>query len=181
MLSRPPESQSSQTFSVMYQALIKHLVQYAYRVVHHYETAEDIVQECWLRLWVKQNKLLQISPQAREAYIKRCVRNACIDYVRHVQRSSLYLTDNIELIASDLNLMYEEDNIIRNMILPEEMELREMLSRIPPQEKYVVEKKLEGYSTKEISDQMNISRSTVRCYWSRARSRLRLVMKCKQP
>lgn len=155
------------------------MVHYAYLFVHQYETAEDIVQECWLRLWSKPERLLSIPDTAREAYVKQCVRNACIDYKRQNHRIT-YSVENNELEVS-MSYTAINDRIAYEYQVLAKHDLPELMNALPKQERIVVEKMFAGFSTQEISEQMHISIGTVRCYWSRARHRLYLLMQPEPP
>jgi len=158
-------------FDSMYQSMHSYLTKYACLFVRQYETAEDIVQECWLRLWTKPDTLLSIPEGAREAYVKQCVHNACIDYIRQSRRIPLQSVEDIELSAALLQIN-KENALLQEAESFVKFDLPALMVFLPRQERLVVEKTLQGYSNKEIAEEMQISVGTVRCYWSRACHRL---------
>lgn len=168
-------------YTDMYMTLRCKLVQYANKIVHQYETAEDIVQECWLHLWTKQDLLISIPKPLRELYVRRCVRNACFDYLRSIDKLHIINIEYIDLLSS-LSLQIDYCNSFEQCDSSISItELFGLISTLPEQEKKVVEKKIEGYSTADISEYMHISTGTVRSYWSRARHRLHIIMKSECP
>lgn len=171
MSSKFPDVLADAVFDSIYQSMHPRLIKYACLFVRQHETAEDIVQECWLRLWAKPDTLLSLPEGAREAYIKQCVHNACIDYIRQIRRMPLQFVEDIELPAALLQINKE------NVLLQEvesfvKFDLPRLMDVLPKQERLVVEKTLHGYSNREIAEEMQISIGTVRCYWSRACHRL---------
>lgn len=152
--------------------MTKHMVQYAFLFVHQVETAEDIVQDCWLHLWLKRDTLLLIPEKAKEAYVKQCIRNACIDHIRKNSKSPIRYVEDIEL-PSDLSQQINKDEtLLLDAKLFVRFDLPGLIDILPRRERLVVEKKIQGYSNREIAEEMQISIGTVRCYWSRACHRL---------
>lgn len=172
MSSKFPNRLDDTIFDSLYQSMHPHLVKYACMFVHQYETAEDIVQERWLRLWAKPDTLLSIPEGSREAYIKQCVRNACIDYIRQNRRIPIQSVEDIELPAALSRQIDKDEALLQDAEYFVRFDLPELMDILPRQERLVVEKTLQGYSNKEIAEEMQISVGTVRCYWSRACHRL---------
>lgn len=171
MSSKYLDALTDVVFDSMYQSMHPHLINYACLLVRQHETAEDIVQECWLRLWAKPDTLLSLPEGAREAYIKQCVHNACIDYIRQSRRIPLQFVEDIELPVglrqnnNDKGLLQDAQSFVR-------FDLPGLIDILPRQERLVVIKTLQGCSNREIAEDMKISDGTVRCYWSRACHRL---------
>ena len=172
MSSKFPDVLAKALFDSMYQAMHLRLVKYACMFVRQHETAEDIVQECWLRLWSKPDVLLSIPEGSREAYIRQCVRNACIDYIRQRRRIPLQSVEDIELPAALSRQINKDEALLQDAESFVKFDLPGLMGLLPRQERLVVEKTLQGYSNREIAEEMQISVGTVRCYWSRACRRL---------
>lgn len=172
MLSRLPDTPATAVYGSIYKSMYTHLVKYACLFVHQYETAEDVVQECWLRLWSKPDVLLSIPEESREAYIRQCVHNACIDYIRQIRRIPLQSVEDIEFPAALSRQIDKDEALLQDAEYFVRFDLPGLMGLLPRQERLVVEKTLKGYSNREIAEEMQISIGTVRCYWSRACRRL---------
>lgn len=172
MSSKFPDVLADAVFDSIYQSMHPRLIKYACLFVRQHETAEDIVQECWLRLWAKPDTLLSLPEGAREAYIKQCVHNACIDYIRQIRRMPLQFVEDIELPAALSRQIDKDEALLQDAEYFVRFDLPGLMGLLPRQERLVVEKTLKGYSNREIAEEMRISVGTVRCYWSRACHRL---------
>lgn len=121
---------------------------------------------------VKTRQLLSLPEGAREAYIKQCVHNACIDYIRQSRRILLLSVEDIELPATLSRQNIKDEALLQDAESFVKFDLPALMVFLPRQERLVVEKTLQGYSNKEIAEEMQISVGTVRCYWSRTCHRL---------
>jgi RNA polymerase sigma-70 factor (ECF subfamily) len=122
-------------------------------------TAEDIVQDVFLKVW--QKNLFLLSGNGLKTYLFNAIRNACLDYLKHQSVEQNYMSTVIhklkveELEYSDPSfLLFQEDDrmaLIYNEIekLPEKC--REIFTL-----SYLHEKK-----SSEIANMLNISRRTV--------------------
>lgn len=171
MFSRPPEERIDELlheYESMYLSTRRWMIRNAYQYVHDIDVAEDIVQECWLHLWLRSEILLSVPKCTRNSYIKQCVRNACIDYLRKNNR--VQTVEKIQRVAlahlSVDHSSYAMDNL----------DWKELLDFLPKQEKTVVNLLLGGYSVKDIATMMRINTGTVRCYQSRACKHLKSLI-----
>ena len=67
-------------FEVLFRQYYPRLRNYASRFVESTEAAEDIVQECFVKLYQKRFSVKDVSMQAL-LYVM--VRNSCLNYVKH--------------------------------------------------------------------------------------------------
>ena len=145
-----------------YEQHYKSAVQQAFRIVDSLHEAEDVVQECVVKLWHKRDELA--SKDNLLYYFKRMVRNQCIDHLRkkisHNETSdSLEIADEHHDHMSFNELSQNINDIIDS--LPEKCRQIFVLSRF------------ENMSYKEISAQLNIAPKTVETQISRALKVLR--------
>ena len=70
------------------------LIYYAYRYVDS-STAEDIVQDVFLKIWHKNSYLFMQSDI--KAYLFRSVQNACWDYLKHQDVKGDYLKSTMKI------------------------------------------------------------------------------------
>ena len=134
------------------------LVLQALRFVKREEIAEDIVQDCFIKLWEKKDEL-NISGNI-VAYLARMVRNKSLDFIKkkRLQTSELHETYQAGFIAENTleteDLQSKIDNTLDN--LPEKCRQVFVLSRF------------EDMSYKEIATELDISKKTVEAHISKA-------------
>ena len=105
------------------------LYHYALTFVDNGETCRDVVSDVFERLWAEYETLL---PDSRLAYLFTCVRNRCIDILRHRQVKGRYaafysLDLKNGILASDRD---EEERLAR---------VEKVIDRMPPQRRFVLE------------------------------------------
>lgn len=137
----------------------------AIRIVKEGPKAEDLVQDCFIKLWDKRAEIA--FNDSALGYLHRMVRNKCIDYLRSLKPTLEINSDSIQLTSSKQtsdNLELEElqtkiDHAIDS--LPERCRQIFVLSRF------------EEMSYKEIAAQLDISPKTVENQISKALKQLR--------
>ncbi|OQP68394.1 hypothetical protein A4R26_00880 [Niastella populi] len=147
-------------FKLLFGEFYDPLSKYAYTLVADHDTAEDIVQDVFVRIWEKHQSVID-SPQIR-AYLYRAVRNTCFNHLGAQKRMPLASLSNEELAEeSEINWSVEEE--------PDETDLpnyRELLKKgieqLPEKCKEVFLLSRQGHlSNQEIADQLGISIKTV--------------------
>ena len=145
-----------------FDAHYKSSVQQAFRIVNDLDEAQDIVQDCMVKLWEKK---ADISKKDNPFfYFKRMVRNRSIDVLRRrIPKDDATALDNLGESPVDTLELSELSTRIDNIIdsLPEKCRQIFVLSRY------------ENMTYKEISNQLNISPKTVETQISRALKVLR--------
>ena len=145
----PPESIES-----LYAAQESGLLIYAQKLVNHAETAQDLVQEAFLRLHANFDSVRQ--PQA---WLYRTVHNLAVNHIRKSHKI-------VPLITPEA----EQPEVPDNKPLPDEylerMEAigrtRLCLEKLPSRSREVIRLKFEeGLSYKEISERTSLSVSNV--------------------
>ncbi len=154
----------SEAYCRLYLKYYPVLVAYAEMFVRT-EDAEDIVQDHLLRLW---NNRGQIAPIASlNAFLFTCVRNACLDRIRHSKLrngSVTELWENLVEAATDGENCHITE--IRQII-------RQALEELPePQRRAFEMSRFEGRTYHSIAVTMGVSQKTVEYRISRALAKL---------
>lgn len=132
------------------------LVKFALKYCKNMSEAEDIVQDCWLKIYENielLNKVEKIKP-----WLMSIVKNRFINlYHKHKKHDVLFVDD-----ITTIEMSY--DNLYNNL---REVELYDNFNKIIellPQhfQEIAVKKYIQGYSTKEISELLNIPLTTVK-------------------
>lgn len=126
--------------------------------------AEDIVQEVFIKLW--ENPFRRVSKSLR-SYLFLMVRNACIDYLRSVQVEDKKMQKLFEAqIVSDSADLDLDDDISQK--------IKEAINELPEQCREVYQMSVfDGLKYSEISEELNISVSSVKVQVYRAKNSLR--------
>ena len=130
---------------------------YAFRFLGDEAVADDIVQECFIRLYEKRFSLEEVSPGAL-LYVM--VRNSCLNYLRRRLHTESGLPVHIpaDLTPED-HLLYED---LRN-------EIKKAMRKLPPRCREVFYmSRFEGLSTREIADRIGSSCQNVEKHIARA-------------
>ena len=85
---------NSEAFEYLFKSYYPRLRGYAIRFVENEETARDIIQECFLRLWEKREMLSAVSITS---LLFAMVRNSCLNYLKHI---SIVEKHQIEYLAN---------------------------------------------------------------------------------
>lgn len=150
-------------FNYYYSSLCVFAMQY----VKDKDTAEDLVQDFFLSLWITSHKL-HIHTSLK-TYLFTSIKNRCVDYQKHNNVKERY--KRYILFAEK-----DEDNSLEHFFT--ESELRQKieisLSKLPPRCREIFElSRIKGYTNQEISNILGISIRTVELQISNSLKTLR--------
>jgi RNA polymerase sigma-70 factor (ECF subfamily) len=143
------------------------LIYFAQGLIHDRETAEDLVEDAFLKLWERREELgMQGSLRA---WLYTTVRNACIDLLRRNKLKVVYVKEVQATSDKD------DKPVLHRIIEAETIEqVYAALQSLPPKcgqvfRMYYLEEK----SLQEIADELDLSLSTVKSQKGRAIELLR--------
>lgn len=142
------------------------LFRLALRIVMDTAEAEDIVQETMIRIWEKQEELLQVD--SIEAYCMTVCRNMALD--KQAEKASQMVELN-EALHDKPGQSSPHEDLVNN----EKLAIVGRLFReLPMQQREVIHlRDIEGYSYKEIASLLNLSDEQVKVNLFRARQKIR--------
>ena len=147
----------------------------AHRIVKNQDTAKDIVQDVFVRLWTNRE---QVHIQSSlEAYLKQSVRNASIDHQRKGYERKRTQIENLESIpTAAINLQAETVDLdIENKETTRLID--HAISQLPERCRLVfVLSRHEGLTYNEIAKKLEISPKTVENQMTKALRSLRLSL-----
>ena len=154
---------SEEAFNKAFVLYYSRLCFFSDRILHDFDLSRSIVQQVFVDLWIKRERLLVTSLQA---YLYNSTRNASLDVLKHKKVESRYLS------SLEKNESVEETDLI---------EEAELAGRINSAIQNLPEKcreifllcRFEGLKYSEIADQLNISVKTVEMQISIALKKLR--------
>jgi len=139
----------------------------AMRFVKDTMEAEDIVQEAFIKAFLKLNQFK--GEVTFGAWLKRIVINKCIDTLKS-KKQQLTELDEVHLKVVDNN--YEDEWLVDDAITIEEV--KEAINTLPDKYKYVLVLYLiEGYDHQEIAQILNITEVASRTQLSRGKTKLK--------
>ena len=168
-------SKDKSAFDMLFRSYYSALVFIASDILRDRPSAEEAVQDVFVKLW-KTGSTLSINTSL-SSYLTTMVRNRCIDYLRANERRiktvSIENPDiQIKLHELGMETSFEEE------LFPDSLEIaiKQALEKLPPQCRQIFElNRFDGLSTKEISEKLNISVSTVKTQIARALKKLQAV------
>jgi len=158
------------SFEKLFHQYYGYLCSFAERFTNDHDSAEEIVQDFFVRLWEKR---LQLNIDSSvKSYFFRSVKNLCLNYIQHQKitekhQINLRLENNIKETYDDIYIESELAEKIKKSILSLPEKRREIfrLSRE------------EGLKYRDIAKKLNISVKTVETQMSLAIKSLRDKLK----
>lgn len=145
-------------FEIHYQRLCY----FALRLTKDEEEAKDIVSNCIIKLWEKHANFQ--TAENIKAFLYISCRNGCLEYLRNLKRKTLAQQTYFEQLSEN------EDTILQEIIEAEFLQiLNQEIDLLPGRSGEVFKLiYLEGKSTDEIAQTLDLSVQTVRNHKTRA-------------
>ena len=149
-------------FESLFRSSYVSLVLYAKTLIKDHDTAEEIVQDLFFRLWQDKEKINIES--SLNGYLFRSVHNKCLHYIehsrvviRHAEEMIYRQTENQESPSDILNYKELQEKIAR------------ILERLPAKcGKIFTMSRFEGLKYTEIAEKLSVSVKTVEANMGRA-------------
>lgn len=148
----------------LYQKHYRELYRYCLAACRNPGTAEDLVQEAFVRALTHADTFSLLGPQQQRAWLYKTVRNLLYDrYRRYKQLETLLAAAEEETAATD-------DGYTA-------VEIALLLSQLPDRERSLVQMRyLEGYNATELGKLFGEPPSTIRARLRRARQLLKQML-----
>ena len=159
-----------QVFEKLFKDQYPVLCGYARKYLDDTDQAEEIVQEMFFNFWRKREKM-NINTSV-EAYLFRSVRNACLNYLKHLKIREEYR------LATNQEIRQKEQEVHDNVIALELQErIEHVIDQLPPERKRIFKmSRYEELKYKEIAEKLNLSVKTIEAQMSKALKFLRLQL-----
>ena len=148
-----------QIFDVIYKRHHRTMCLYSLRLLKSSEASSDVVQEVFIKFW---EYMEYISPEINiKAYLYSMIRNRVINYIRDNRNRLIH---NYKIIQE--NGLVEEVKLIEMMEEDAKRKVVETaMNSLPPQQRMVLQSRLEGKTNAEISKEHNLSLNTVNVHF----------------
>jgi len=129
------------------------------------DSAEDVTQDIYLKLWNNKEKLS--SYNSIEAYAMTMTKNHCLDVLKAKSSSNLKIIhSNYKDANSDLDKQTETNDSVSI--------IHQLINDLPEKQKLVIQlRDIEHYSFEEIGKILEIQQTAIRVSLSRARKTIR--------
>lgn len=145
-------------FNALFEKYRGRLFAYLFKIIKSKETAEEIVLDVFLKIWVGRSILQEIDHF--EAFIFRIARNKALDFLRMAQKSKLY---QLELWQKMQELSSADAADTQSILADTTLAIRDAISMLSPQRRKVFQLSREHDLTYEqIAERLQISTHTVR-------------------
>ena len=149
-------------FELLYKELQPRLYAYSRKFIDDPETARDLVQDAFIKLW--ENIDVTDIHTSISAYMQKTVHNLCLLQLRSQQihqRFEDYAA--FKLKESELNFFSPENGVYTSIFLTDMEDIvNKCIEKLPPQTRRIFEmSRIEGKSYAEIAKELNISVRTV--------------------
>lgn len=143
-------------FNFFFNNYYQPLVHFAFTFLKDTEAAEDVVEDCFLKLWERREIIT--SESSIKPFLYKTVRNACIDILRKQVHSKAYV--------NHINKSPREfaPDAIKNIIISESMhQVHLAFQNLPSKYKQIFAMLwVQGKEVKEIAAELNLPVSTVK-------------------
>lgn len=155
-------------FYEIYQLYSKAMFNICFRILGTQEVAEDVLQEAFVNAF--QNIKSYQGKASFGAWLKKIVVNKAISYLRKQQLDMVELNERMEVhddgAVDDIDLIMKVETI------------REAIQKLPNGFRVVFSLYLlEGYDHKEIAEILEISESTSKSQYNRAKKKLKDILR----
>ena len=146
------------------------LFEYALRITKSKHGAEELVQDCFLKIWANRSTLTAVdNPQG---YLFTIAPNAGIDFLRKLSLDERIQQQVFHVATGDDNATIDRVNLGEAQRL-----IAEAVAGLAEQQKQVFQlSRQEGLSYDEIAEQLGISSNTVRNHLVRALKHIRTFL-----
>ncbi len=146
----------------------------AYRFVHQRESAEDIVQEAFLKLWQSPDIWQSEKGAKFTTWFYRIVTNLCLDMRK--RKSPLSIEDDMEF--ADTRALQDEALVQAR----EQAQLEKAIAALPERQRTALNLCFtQGVSNQEAADIMHINLKALQSLVMRAKTTLKETLKEKTP
>lgn len=168
---------NEKSFELLFKEWYGKLCVFAMGYTRQKETAEDIVKDFFIQLWINREKLN--IRNSLSGYLFRSVQNSCINYLE--REKYLSKTKSLEEL-NWLNLKISEpfsDDYVSGILFAKELDnqISCEIEKLPDACREIFKlSRFEGLSHKAISSKLNISENTIKVQIYRALKKLRAVL-----
>lgn len=140
------------------------MYRYALSILKDGESANDVVQECLMKIWDKRSMLSSVS--SHESWAMRITRNQCYDWVK---------TNRFTISADEIHSLSDKEETDHEMILNDsKLWLDKILGSLPQKNREIFHlREVEEFTYQEIAEVMSLNLSDVKVSVHRTRQKIK--------
>jgi RNA polymerase sigma-70 factor (family 1) len=169
-------------FEELFKQTFPRMLGYCKLFIHDLAQANDLVQECFVKLWEKRDTIK--TTQSIESLLFVMLRNKCLNYLRD-QKLRDYEKDIESIKENELQYLYQLDFIGKEEKTLEESlieAIRASVEKLPEKRKLVfIKAKIEGKKNKDVAEELGISLKAVEKHLHQAKEQIRTEVLEKFP
>ena len=170
------QNSDQQAFKELYLVYFDRLYKFAFSILHSSEFAEEAVNDVFLNIWQKRNKLKSIDNLTNYLYIS--TKNTSFNYLSKFRKERDTTLDEV-LVRFEIDEITPETAFFTSEV---RTEIEQAINQLPPKTKLVFQMaKVEGLKYKEIAEILNISVNTIDNHIATAIKKLSIVLKDYSP
>ncbi|MBK7134492.1 MAG: RNA polymerase sigma-70 factor [Bacteroidales bacterium] len=142
-------------FESLFRSSYVSLVKYSRTLIKDQDTAEEIVQDLFVKLWQEKEKIKIES--SLNGYLFRAVHNKCLHYIEHLKVVERYAAT---VVSGEADLSDDPSEILHYKDL--QMKIASILERLPERcGRIFCMSRFEGLKYSEIAEKLSVSVKTV--------------------
>jgi RNA polymerase sigma-70 factor (ECF subfamily) len=151
-----------QQFEALFRSSYVSLVRYARTLIKDHDTAEEIVQDLFFKLW--QNKEKVNIESSLNGYLFRSVHNRCLHVIEH---QKVILKHTAEMSHEETEMSVSPDDVLNYKELQDK--IARILERLPEKcGRIFYMSRFEGLKYSEIAEKLSVSVKTVEANMGKA-------------
>lgn len=158
-------------YETVYKNYFKPLYVYAFTMLKDEIQAEEIVQNLFLKIWERKEKI-NIETSLK-AYLYKATYFDCLNFIKHQKVKTNYETHATHVMKNIKSELASHKVMYKNL----EEKLRIALNELPEQCRTVFQlSRFEELKYREIAERLNISEKTVESHMSKALKQMRIKL-----
>jgi RNA polymerase sigma-70 factor (family 1) len=154
-------SADEEALAALHDEYFYRLYKLACSIVGNKETAEEITNDVFIKIWQKRASLGDI--RHPEYYLLKCVRNRALEFLRSKKINLVFLEDDLHPFLAEWEVSPEQILISSEMVL----HINKVIDRLAPKCKLIFLLVKEGdLKYREVAELLNISVKTVEAQMS---------------
>lgn len=142
------------------------LLRFALQILQDEESAKDVLQDVFLKLWQKRDELEKV--ESLEAFAMRMIRNRCLDVIRARHTVSMEVVKRNQLPEVE---PHDTDHL---EIADSAVLVKKIIAELPDLQRTVIQlRDIEQLEYEEISEVTQLNVNAIRVNLSRARKKVR--------
>ena len=153
-------------FEMLFHKYYGHLCSFASKIINDNDSAEEIVQDLFVKLWEKREHLF--IETSLKNYLFRSVKNLCLNFIQHNKTK----IQHVQSVLSEVESNFSDDDNYPEIDLA--FKIEESINSLPGKRREIFRlSRQEGLKYYEIAEKLNISIKTVETQMSLAIKTLR--------